>query len=198
MDSTYNKLIASGIKLFGESSFDAVSVRDIAAEAEVNLSAVSYHFGGKSELYQAVVAFLVAEVKAQLEALNAAGFIQLSLPKMEQRLPEIIIEFQKMFHSAHGISRLNIFTREIASQDKNSSHQYVSAMIENVHSFFQSVLHAYYSQRNEATDKVEFVISLLITTLKNITLRQSKPLCAKYQQPDVLERLIKLIVYGQL
>ena len=198
MDSTYNKLIASGIKLFGESSFDAVSVRDIAAEAEVNLSAVSYHFGGKSELYQAVVAFLVAEVKAQLEALNAAGFIQLSLPKMEQRLPEIIIEFQKRFHSAHVISRLNIFTREIASHDKKSSHQYVSAMIENVHSFFQSVLHAYYSQRNEATDKVEFVISLLITTLKNITLRQSKPLCAKYQQPDVLERLIKLIVYGQL
>jgi AcrR family transcriptional regulator len=198
MDSTYNKLIASGIKLFGDSGFDAVSVRDIASEAEVNISAVSYHFGGKSELYQAVVAFLVTEVKTQLDALGSARFIKLSLTEMEQRLPEIIIEFQKMFHSQHGISRLNIFTREIASQDKNSSHQYVSAMIENVHSFFQNILCAYYSQRNESTDKVEFVISLLITTLKNITLRQSEPLCAKYQQPDVLERLIKLIVYGKL
>lgn len=198
MDNTYNKLITSGIKLFGDYGFDAVSVRDIVADSEVNISAVSYHFGGKHELYQAVVNHLALEVKVRLSELDTAKFAQLSLPEMEHRLAEIIIEFQELFLSRNGISRLNIFTREISSPDKNNTHQYFIMMIESVHNFFQSILYAYYSKRNENTDKIEFIIGLLITTLKSSTLHKSEPLCAKYQQPDMLERLTKLVLYSQL
>lgn len=198
MDNTYNKLITSGIKLFGDYGFDAVSVRDIVADSGVNISAISYHFGGKHELYQAVVNYLAQEVKTRLSELDTAKFAQLDLPQMEQRLTEIIIEFQELFHSRNGISRLNIFTREISSPDKNDTHQYFITMVDSVHNFFQSILHAYYSKRNENTDKIEFVIGLLITTLKRSTLHKSEPLCAKYQQPDMLERLTKLVLYSQL
>jgi AcrR family transcriptional regulator len=198
MDNTYNKLITSGIKLFGDYGFDTVSVRDIVADSGVNISAVSYHFGGKHELYQAVVNHLAHEVKVRLSELDTAKFAQLSLPEMEQRLAEIIVEFQELFLSRNGISRLNIFTREISSPDKNNTHQYFIIMIESVHNFFQSILHAYYSKRNENTDKIEFIIGLLITTLKSSTLQKSEPLCAKYQQPDMLERLTKLVLYSQI
>lgn len=198
MDNTHNKLITSGIKLFGDYGFDAVSVRDIVSDSGVNISAVSYHFGGKHELYQAVVNHLALEVKTRLSALDTAKFEQLTPLEMERRLTEIIIEFQEMFLSRNGISRLNIFTREITSPDKNETHQYFVMMVENVHNFFHSILYAYYSKRNEDTNKIGFVISLLITTLKNNTLKKSEPLCAKYQQPDMLERLTKLILYSQL
>lgn len=45
-------LISAAKKLFAEKGLDGVSVREIAAEAGVNPSLVSYHFNGKENLYQ--------------------------------------------------------------------------------------------------------------------------------------------------
>jgi AcrR family transcriptional regulator len=41
-------------KLFSESDFDAVSVRDIAKAANVNIAMISYYFGSKEKLFEAV------------------------------------------------------------------------------------------------------------------------------------------------
>lgn len=47
------KLVKVGRSLFAAKGFRDTSVREIVKEAGVNLSAVSYHFSGKSELYKA-------------------------------------------------------------------------------------------------------------------------------------------------
>ena len=146
MDKTYNKLIEAGIQLFGDYGFDAVSVRDIVRGSGANLSAVSYHFGGKSELYKAVIEFLTQEMKDQLTAFDPETFVTLTLDKMETRLREIIFEFHQLFTSANGISRLNIFTRETASPDKNLSHQYFLDMVGCVRECFTRILSAYYQK----------------------------------------------------
>src|SRR4051812_36184241 len=49
------KLIASALKLFGTHGFDGTTVRDIADDAGVNLSLVSYYFQGKLGLYRAAI-----------------------------------------------------------------------------------------------------------------------------------------------
>ena len=41
-------------RLFARSSFSSVSLREITAEAGVNLAAVNYHFGSKDALLLAV------------------------------------------------------------------------------------------------------------------------------------------------
>jgi len=41
-------------KLFSEQDFDAVSVRDIAKEANVNIAMISYYFGSKEKLFEAL------------------------------------------------------------------------------------------------------------------------------------------------
>ena len=41
-------------KLFSEQDFDAVSVRDIAREANVNIAMISYYFGSKEKLFEAL------------------------------------------------------------------------------------------------------------------------------------------------
>lgn len=50
-------------KLFATRSFDAVSTREIAIAASVNLSAISYHFGNKEGLYRAVFKKIVRDLK---------------------------------------------------------------------------------------------------------------------------------------
>lgn len=42
----------AALTLFAEKGFHAVSMRDISALAECNVSAINYHFGSKEELYK--------------------------------------------------------------------------------------------------------------------------------------------------
>ncbi|MFM2187310.1 MAG: CerR family C-terminal domain-containing protein [Burkholderiaceae bacterium] len=52
---TRQRLLETALRLFSQGGYDKVSVRDIAESAQVNVSAVSYHFGGKSGLYRAAL-----------------------------------------------------------------------------------------------------------------------------------------------
>ncbi|HWU61367.1 MAG TPA: TetR family transcriptional regulator [Ensifer sp.] len=55
-DQTREKIISAAEKLFGQHSFDAVSLRDITNAAEVTLALASYHFGTKENLFTEVIA----------------------------------------------------------------------------------------------------------------------------------------------
>jgi len=52
---TRMRLMLTVERLVAARGFDGVSVRDIASEAEANLSAISYHFGSKTRLVLATV-----------------------------------------------------------------------------------------------------------------------------------------------
>lgn len=51
---TRQKLLLAGARLFAEHGYRGVSVRDLCTEADVNIAAINYHFGGKQELYHAI------------------------------------------------------------------------------------------------------------------------------------------------
>ncbi len=53
--ATKARLLAAARKLFGERGAHGATTRMICAEAQANLAAVSYHFGGKDRLYAAVL-----------------------------------------------------------------------------------------------------------------------------------------------
>ncbi len=55
-DATRERILDAAEKLFGESTFDAVSLRDITDEAAVTLALASYHFGSKENLFIQTVA----------------------------------------------------------------------------------------------------------------------------------------------
>lgn len=48
--STKDKIIEAASQLFSEKGFPGTSIRDIAAEAQVNLAAINYHFTNKQRL----------------------------------------------------------------------------------------------------------------------------------------------------
>lgn len=50
-----DNLIATAIPLFAAKGLNGVSVRELASAAGVNLSMISYYFGGKEGLYSAVL-----------------------------------------------------------------------------------------------------------------------------------------------
>jgi len=58
-ENTKNKIFDAALKLFGQKGFDGTSTRDICKLAGVNISMISYHFGGKQELLDALVVKMI-------------------------------------------------------------------------------------------------------------------------------------------
>ena len=63
------RIIEAAGRLFAARSFSGVSVRELARAAKVNTAAVSYYFGGKEGLYDAVLEQLVADTAPLMEPL---------------------------------------------------------------------------------------------------------------------------------
>lgn len=61
-------ILATAEKLFGDNGFDGTSVRDIAQHANVNLAMISYYFGSKEKLLEALLEYRANYTT--LEALN--------------------------------------------------------------------------------------------------------------------------------
>lgn len=63
-DESRARMISAAARMFAERSFDGVTVREIAKAADVNVAAVSYHFGGKRGLYVAALEQLLEEMRS--------------------------------------------------------------------------------------------------------------------------------------
>jgi len=85
---TKARILDAAEKLFGQKGFEATSLRDITAEAQVNLAAVNYHFQSKESLIDAVIARRIEPVnRHRLEMLDAAG----PNPTLEQILRAFLL-----------------------------------------------------------------------------------------------------------
>lgn len=56
-------------KLFAEKGFDGTSIRNIAKEAGINIAMVSYYFGSKEKMLEALILSRTSDLKIQLESL---------------------------------------------------------------------------------------------------------------------------------
>ena len=63
--NTKDRILEAAEELFALHGFDSVSVRDVTQKAGVNVAAVSYHFGSREGLTQAVLERSIAPVVAE-------------------------------------------------------------------------------------------------------------------------------------
>lgn len=57
-------------KLFAENGFEGTSIRTIAKEAEINIAMISYYFGSKEKLLEALIHYRTSDLKIQIENLS--------------------------------------------------------------------------------------------------------------------------------
>jgi len=67
-DHTRSAILAAAERLYADRGFGDVTLRDIVAEANVNLAAVNYHFGSKDELIAEL--YVTRSIQTNRERLN--------------------------------------------------------------------------------------------------------------------------------
>jgi AcrR family transcriptional regulator len=70
MSDKKEHILAVAERLFGDNGFDGTSIRDIAQKANVNLAMISYYFGSKEKLLEALLEFRTNYTTGLLEELN--------------------------------------------------------------------------------------------------------------------------------
>ena len=63
------QIIETAERLFAERGFDGTTVRDIADEAGINVAMISYYFGSKEKLMEALFELRVGSVIIRVESL---------------------------------------------------------------------------------------------------------------------------------
>jgi AcrR family transcriptional regulator len=66
-----DKILQVAAELFAQSGLDGVSTRDIARVADLNVSLISYYFGGKEGLYRAIIQNFAHQAQSRVDALLA-------------------------------------------------------------------------------------------------------------------------------
>jgi AcrR family transcriptional regulator len=106
---TQARVLKAAARLFGESGFKRVTVREICRSAKANVAAVNYHFGDKLGLYREVLQSAIDAMRATNEAAREAGQGQ---PAEEQLRRYISVFLHRLLRPGHdAIHRL--ITREM-------------------------------------------------------------------------------------
>ncbi len=79
-DETRERILGVALSAFGNSGFAAVTTRQIAEEAGINLPALNYYFGNKEGLYLACAHEILARYREGMESVSQAAFASLQGP----------------------------------------------------------------------------------------------------------------------
>jgi AcrR family transcriptional regulator len=84
-NDTKTKILKVAFELFGKFGFDGTSVRAIAAQAEVNISAVNYHFKNKENLYWEIMVQMFLDLEAEIKKFheNSSSIAELGMRTFE-------------------------------------------------------------------------------------------------------------------
>lgn len=99
--------------LFAEKGFDGTSIRAIAKLAQINVAMVSYYFGSKERLLEALLIYRTSDLKKQLENL-----LQEDLQPLE-KINKLIELYISRISSNKGIYRILHFEFSSKKREQN-------------------------------------------------------------------------------
>jgi AcrR family transcriptional regulator len=91
------KILEAAAQLFAVNGMDGTSTRDIAKESGLNLSLISYYFGGKEGLYVAVIRDFAMRIHEKVElVVQRFGHIELDEKALREMISSILDIFLEM------------------------------------------------------------------------------------------------------
>jgi len=151
-DSTEERIKAAARLVFTKKGYQATKVRDIAAEADINLSLVNYYFRSKEKLFQFVMAEVVEKlITTVVLVLNNE---QLSI---QQKVEQVVDHYINLLLSNPDFP-LFMVNEIFAGSDELSKDNRKNAIFQS--HFFQQ-LHALYQEGKLSVAPIQLMMNLI-------------------------------------
>lgn len=169
---TVHKILNAAAPLFAQKGFAAVSVKELAEAAEVNIALISYYFGGKENLYAAIletqfelvdniIASIRSEENCPIEKIRhfSQKFVKLhkSYPYTHRLIYGEIVNSTNCYETLvkPGIMRNHTFLTECIQSGMESGQIRPDIKPDCANLLLDSILHFYYISNHLADDFLE-------------------------------------------
>lgn len=172
--STSDRLLDAAERLFAEKGFEAVSVRELAAAAEVNVAAVNYHFQGKENLFrQVILRRFTGQRDRTLAALDRLLAETRGRPAVAQVIEVLVGQYLCGALSDEGASSfLTLMAREMHGGRTGTSTPFFKEMVAPIFQAFSRALMA--ARPSLRQDDLNWIIASIIGQIHHFTLRWLK------------------------
>lgn len=184
-------------KLFAQSGYHAVTIRQIAEEAGVPLALVSYYYGPKHELFHAIFAHWNQTIEERLAALDAASHD----PADPQTLARIVEAFVgpviKLRASPEGHHYAQLVGRELAYGSQEADRVLREFFDPMAHRFIDALHSALpHATRADVAWGYQFALGALLHHLVDDRVARLSLDLNQPGDPAASERLVRFIVGG--
>jgi AcrR family transcriptional regulator len=190
-------ILLAAERLFAQSGYHAVSIRQIADEAGVPLALVGYYYGQKHELFHAIFEHWRDTVNERMALLAQAR----NGPRDEQTLDRMVSAFvepvMRMRASAEGEYYALLVARELAYRTPDADRVLADYFDPMAHAFIDA-LHDVYpgSSRADVAWAYQFALGALIHHMSDVRVERLSRGENTRCDPLVTPRLIRFIAAG--
>ncbi|MDB5580123.1 MAG: hypothetical protein JWR80_5299 [Bradyrhizobium sp.] len=105
-------LLRSALELFGQRGFAGASCRAIAKAAGMTMSQITYHFGGKEELYRAVARHVAGEISRGIPLTGPVGKVDMCPADARARIKTLFAAFLGLMVQPRNVAWVGFIMRE--------------------------------------------------------------------------------------
>jgi AcrR family transcriptional regulator len=138
-DRRLNILLAAE-KLFALRGYHAVSIRDIAAQAEVPLALVGYYYGAKHELYRAIMQSWSGNIDDRMDRLQAASAEADRSVRLDRILEAFVVPLVALHASREGQYYALMAARDLAAPTPESEEAHREFFDPMAHAFIDALM----------------------------------------------------------
>ncbi len=190
-------ILLAAEKLFAKRGYHAVSMRDIAQEAHVQVALVGYYFGLKHELFYAIFEHWNRAIEERLAALRAVSHD----PADPQSLTRIIKAFTdpviKLRASPEGEYYALLVARELRQESQETDRVLRSFFDPMAHAFIDALQEALpHATRGEVAWVYQFAVGALLHHLSDIRVERLSRGENRRADSGAADKLVSFIVGG--
>ncbi len=197
------QILLAAERLFAQFGFHAVSIRQIAQEAQVPLALVGYHFGQKQDLFHAIFAHWSGTIEERMQGLQAVQMLPHSRLKLQRMVEAFVAPVIRLRASPEGEAYALLMTKGLSPQSDESDRvlrDFFDPMAEAYITALQAILSHEHPQarvsRGTAAWCYQFSLGVLLHHLGDQRVaRLSHGQCLPNDR-QVQSHLVQFIVHG--
>jgi AcrR family transcriptional regulator len=161
-------IMSKAVELFAEKGFEATSIRELAAKAEVNVAMINYYFGSKDKLFEAMVEKKASFMRDKLEDIAANK----KLSDIE-KVDAIIDNYVERMLLQPDYTR--VLYQELLTKQREGLQEIIKKKITGNKEIIKSIIESGIKKKSFRKVDPELIMASIVGTINQVML--SKSMC---------------------